>query len=99
MVFTSRLCDGVVEPGVLVTFGNKTQTQFPDCAPIRAKFVRENTVSGELRSSLFEVFSCWCLGAIRRLTCTDTISLPATRPPTSHHNPRQRPHPSLPSRS
>lgn len=40
----------------MATLGNKTQTEFPDCALIRAKFLRDDRVSVEPRKSSFGVF-------------------------------------------
>jgi hypothetical protein len=43
--------------GATVRFGNKTQAEYLDCAPIRAQFFRENSVSVELAKLFILGFS------------------------------------------
>jgi hypothetical protein len=42
--------------GLPVEFGNELRSEFPDCAPIRAKFIRDDRVIVASRSSFLGDF-------------------------------------------
>ena len=66
------------DKAVHVRLVTETQTEFPDCAPIRAKFLRDDRVSMEPRAFISGFPLCWWPGAIRHFMWTRTIQCPLT---------------------